>query len=157
MIQVQNLFQELLHRAADPGGLQFYSAMLTAGQTVEQVAALIATSPEYLRQKSATPTIYVDALLQDVFGTDISAADRVSFEQEMTNAASSGQVAAAIFSSPDYQRHLVQGLYQQLLDRAGEDNGVNYYVNELAQGMRDEQIIAQIIGGTDEFFNKTAA
>jgi len=26
-----------------------------------------------------------------------------------------------------------------------------------AQGMRDEQIITQIIGGTDEFFNKTAA
>ena len=98
----------------------------------------------------------MDSLLQDVFGTDLSAAARVSFEQ-MANGASAGQVATAVFSSPDYQRHLVQGLYRHLLERSGEDGGVNYYVNELSQGMRDEQIITQIIGGTDEFFNKTAA
>ena len=64
--------------------------------------------------------------------------------------------AAAILSSNEYHTDLVIQDYANLLGR-GADPGDQVWISDLNMGMRDEAVIAGIIGdGGNEFYNKTA-
>jgi len=63
--------------------------------------------------------------------------------------------AAAILSSPEYQMDVVTKDYANLLDR-GVDPGDQVWINDLNMGIRDEAVIAAIIGDPGgEYYNKT--
>jgi hypothetical protein len=47
---VQEIYQLFLHRAADPGGLEFFTQQLLTGTTFEQVVASVIGSPEFLER-----------------------------------------------------------------------------------------------------------
>jgi hypothetical protein len=67
-------------------------------------------------------------------------------ERQTTN-----DIAAMVFSSAEYERRRVNELYEQLLDRPADSAGLAYFGNQLAHGVNDESIIAQIIA-SDEYF-----
>jgi uncharacterized delta-60 repeat protein len=48
MIQVQRLYHDFLHRAADSSGLQTFVGMLQGGSSIEQVIVALTSSAEYL-------------------------------------------------------------------------------------------------------------
>jgi hypothetical protein len=59
-----------------------------------------------------------------------------------------------VLGSPEYQQDLVQDLYLQLLDRPVDPSGLATFTGLLAQGVRDEVVIA-VIAGSAEYFNRS--
>ncbi len=142
-LQVQKLYQTLLKRAADPGGLANSVAFLTAGGTVEQLASTIAASPEYFQTRGGgTNTGFLTALYQDVLNRPIDMMGQAGFLQAFMNGATRTQVAAAIYGSTEYRQVLIQGYYQQFLMRNADAAGLNGFVTAIQNGARDELIIA---------------
>jgi uncharacterized protein (TIGR03118 family) len=150
--QVQALYQQYLHRAADPMGLAAFTNLLASGGTVEQVAALIAGSPEFFqRQGGGTNAGFLSALYQDALHRMIDPAGQAAFSSALAHGTSPGQVAAAIFASPEFLQDTVKSFYQSLLHRAADPAGLSAFVNALEHGATDQQVLAAI-AGSDEFF-----
>ena len=149
---VQALYTELLHRTADPTGLSAFTSMLAQGGTDEQVAAMLAGSPEYYNNRGGgTNDGFLNALYQDALGRSPDATGRSIWDQAMANGTTPQQVAAAIFGSQEYQQDLVQKFYQTYLHRAADTAGLNGFVNQLQNGSRDEAVILAIITSGEYF------
>jgi uncharacterized delta-60 repeat protein len=149
---VQQLYQQFLHRAADPFGLTAFTTLLANGTTVEQVESDLAGSPEYFQnQGSGTNNGFLAALYQDALNRPIDPTGQAAFSQALTAGASRGDVAAAIFSSPEYRQDLVQGYYQRFLRRPADPTGLGLFTDALRLGVRDEEVIAAIVGSPEYF------
>ena len=165
-VQVNDLFLQYLHRNADPQGLEYFSGLLEAGDTVEQVTALIVSSPEYIQDNGGTPTGFVQGLFRDALATplDAATANASLYGQALAGGQTPAQVATFLFAQNGYHQALVLGYYQKYLDRGVTSlDEVAFWTNMLNQGMRDEAVIALFVGGdtamnlSNEFFNKTAS
>jgi hypothetical protein len=153
---VQALYETYLRRAPDPGGFQAWTAFLYNGGTDEELAQILVSSPEYLQSRGGgTNDGFLDALFHDALGRAVDASGRAFFDAAMAKGATPASVAAIIFGSDEYRRDLVSGLYEQLLDRPADPQGLDAFVGQLAGGERDEQVIAEMVA-SDEFFAKTA-
>jgi hypothetical protein len=60
------------------------------------------------------------------------------------------QVAEAVFTSLEFDIDLVRGWYLRFLRRPADSNGLNGFVAALMGGIRDETLIAAIVG-SDEY------
>src|SRR5208282_6924309 len=66
------------------------------------------------------------------------------------------QVVQGLVSSQEYRVNLVQSMYQQLLHRPADANGLATWVNFLNQGGTDQQLEANLLG-SNEYFNNAGA
>jgi uncharacterized protein (TIGR03118 family) len=149
---VQKAYQQFLHRSAEPAGLSGWVAFLQQGHTVEQMEAGIVGSPEYFQiHGGGTNNGFLAALYQDALNRGIDAGGQAGFGAALANGATTGQIAAVIFGSPEFQQDLVQGLYATFLGRAADTGGLNGFANALQHGATDQQVVAAI-AGSDEFF-----
>lgn len=150
--QVQSLYVQYLHRNVDPGGLNTFVTFLGAGGTVEQAAAFIAGSPEYFQTRGGgSANGFLNALYQDALNRAIDPSGQAAYSQALANNVSRTQVAAAIVTSAEHCRDLVQSFYQSFLGRAADSGGLNVFAGFLLQGARDEDVIAYIVGSPEYF------
>jgi len=156
--QVQQLYQQLLHRAADSASLSgWVNSYLPSGGTFEGIAESLVSSAEYFANRGGnTNAGFVNALYLDVLGR---AADPAGFSTYV-GLLNSGQwtpqtLATTFYTSGEYRSRFVNGLYRQLLDRQASSSEVNNLVNAMAQGWRDETVVA-LLASSQEFYNKTA-
>jgi hypothetical protein len=150
--QVQALYQQFLHRAADASGLNTFVAFLSAGGTLEQVKSFLAGSAEYFQTRGgSTNDGFLAALYQDALNRTPDTGGLAGFTQALNQGVSRQQVAAAIFASPEYLGDLVEGFYQLYLKRAADDGGLSGFVATLSSGVPDQVVVAAILG-SDEFF-----
>jgi hypothetical protein len=170
---VDRIFQHYLHRSAfgDPTGLTAFVNLLNAGGTQELVAAAVIGSSEYFMLHGSDTASFLNALYKDGLERAI---DPVGANTLLGLAGTNRTaVAQIILNSQEYRAKLVNfpdglatggivaslpfGYYQLLLGRdARLVNGVDEssgYVNELAAGVRDELVFAQI-ASSQEFFQK---
>ena len=152
--EVQLLYTQLLHRAADPVGLMNDVAFLASGGTVEQLKVLIVSSPEYFASRGGGSNAgFVNAAFMDLLNRsttgDPGAQGLVTALNNQTMTRS--QVATAIVYSPEAARVLVQGFYTRFLHRAADPSGLNAWVAQLQSGTRDEVVIAGIVGSPEYF------
>src|SRR5205823_14823414 len=123
------------------------------GGTVEQLKIMLTSSPEYFMVRGGgmnegfLTALYHDALnrLPDVDGL-------ASFEAGLNGGSSRGQVATAIFGSPEYYQDLMGSIYQRFLNRLPDDGGLQSFVADLQAGVASEDIIAAMLG-SGEFFS----
>src|SRR5205823_1996617 len=79
-ITVQDLYRHYLQREADPTGLKAATAFLMAGGSVEQVEAMITSSPEYFQRRgSGSNDGFLAALYQDAFNRPIDSVGQSAF------------------------------------------------------------------------------
>jgi uncharacterized delta-60 repeat protein len=150
--EVQALYAHYLYRNADPAGLAAFTQVLDIGGTLEQVAAIIVASAEYYQNRGGgTNAGFLDALYRDALGRAIDPAGATFFTQALAGSESRGQVAAALFGSPEYRQDLVESYYRGLLHRDADASGLASFVQVLGNGARDEEVLAVILG-SDEFF-----
>jgi hypothetical protein len=150
--QVENLYGRYLHRAADPLSLNAVIAFLAAGGTVEQVAARLAGSQEYFDTRAAGSVDgFLDSLYQDVLQRGVDPGAQAAFGQAIAAGVSRVQLAAFVLGSMEYEQDLVQRCYRHYLGRSADASGLGFSVNALQIGVRDEQILAAIVG-SDEYF-----
>jgi acylphosphatase len=149
---VQKAYQQFLHRAGDQAGVTGWVNFLQAGHTIEQMEAGIIGSPEYFQVRGGgTNNGFLAALYQDALNRGIDAGGQAGFGTALANGATTGQIAAAVLSSPEGIQDEVQGFYRDLLGRPADSAGLNGFVNALQHGATDQQVIAAI-AGSDEFF-----
>jgi hypothetical protein len=152
MLEVRHLYTTLLHRDADPPGLQAFTGFLMAGGTVEQVQALMTASPEYYQTRGGgTNAGFLTALYQDALSRAIDPTGQSAFGQALAQGVARQDVAAAVFTSDEYERDFVSGYYSRFLGRAADPYGLTAFTSALRQGLRDEAVIAAITA-SDEYF-----
>jgi hypothetical protein len=158
-LEVQDLYSQYLHRAADPLGLNGGIAFLRSGGTVEQLAAFLAGSDEYFRSRGASSNqSWEDALAQDSLRRPIDSTLRATMESAFAQGMSRSEITAIILNSDEYRRDLVEIFYMRFLDRDVDSLGLNNALEALNIGWTDERVMAGIMGEpvANEFFNKTA-
>jgi autotransporter-associated beta strand protein len=171
-IQVTNLYQQYLDRTVNSVEINNGVAFLMNGGTVEQFAEALVLSPEFLAKakadfpgdtdsKAVIERLYLDALKRPV--------DSAGWMNDM-NALNQGtplkSIVESVFKSDEYLMYLVDrtaqagedpppfnGFYEQFLMRTADPGGKNGFFGLLKQGVRDEVVIADIVG-SQEFFNK---
>jgi CSLREA domain-containing protein len=156
---VQTLYQFYLHRGEQPSdGLAPASFVnfLVGGGTIEQLRALFTSSDEYFAARGGgTNAGFINALYLDAFNTPnrlATDAGAQAFKQLLdSQTLTRAQVSAAIFASGEFERGLVQAFYGLLLNRAPNNNEVSAWASELAAGVTDQQVIAQILGSLEGF------
>src|SRR5579871_2857396 len=147
---VQSLYTQYLHRIADTGGLTGFVAFLGAGGSAEQVAAIMAGSSEYFQTRGGgSNSGFITALYQDALNRTADAGGQAAFSQALANGMTRTQVAAAIVSSAECHRDLVQGYYQAFLRRAADSGGLNAFTTLLGQGTHDQDVIAFVMGSNE--------
>ncbi len=162
--EVDALYKQYLHRSAvgDPGA-QGWANVLGAGYTVEQVAALVAGSREFIAtQTDGTIGSWLNAFYVDALSRPVDSVGLASWNSQFAAGSSRIQIAGDIFAadglpgSPanEYRIHLVNGFYTQYLSRsASGDPGSLQWASLLQQGATDQAVIADILGST-EYYNK---
>jgi hypothetical protein len=155
-IEVQGLYQTYLHRAADAGGLQHFVNFLSAGGTVEQVAEALVSSPEYFQLQGGANDSFLTALYFDALGRGGSPAEQAGFLQALNaGTATTAQLAAIIISSAEYQRDVVESLFQKDLGRMADSAGLAFWESQLQAGATDEAVQAGILGSGEAFANRS--
>ena len=155
MDEVNQVYQQILQRPADAAGLNAFTSLLANGGYLQQVEATLTGSSEFFNtQGGGTFNGWLTALYQDwcwaVRSIRIGLANA---QQVLANGYTLSQIALGIYTSPEYYTNLVQGYFQQYLNRPAGDSGIALNVTALEQGQHPETVIAVIIG-SDEYFGQ---
>lgn len=151
---MQALYEQFLHRNADSSGLNTFVALLGAGETLEQVKAILTSSAEYLQARGgSTNDGFLTALYEDALNRSPDTGGLTAFTQALNQGVSRQHVAAAIFGSTEYGKDLVASIYKLFLKRAADTTGLNSFVEDLAAGVPDQSIVAAMLG-SDEFYSR---
>ena len=167
--EVQTAFQVFLHRAPDGGAVNFYTNFLGSGGTVEQLDAALIGSPEYFAvEGGGTNAGFVNALFHDALHRAADSSASAFFTGLLARGTRTGDVASQILNTDEYRRQLadlsgpsnqdgngqpsiLHGWYQYFLRRNGDAGGINFVVNSLRSGARDETMVASFVAA-DEYF-----
>jgi hypothetical protein len=163
--EIDIAYQQLLHRAPDPSGLQTGLSML-ANFGLQAEWAFIAGSPEFLASRGGgTISGWLNAIYADALGRAVDASGTSSFTAALSNGTRTyQQVADIIFTSPEFDNDLVagvapaqmsdfnQGYYPRFLYRLADPAGQAVWVAALQSGASPNMIIAGILG-SQEFYN----
>lgn len=152
--EIESLYQHYLGRAADPAGLDFFTAELASGGTVEKVAASLAGSPEFLASHGGTNAAAIDAMFAAILGRSVNVPSQTYFEQALAAGETRQQIAAQIFASNEYQQHVAGGWLVKYLGRQADPAGVGHFAADLRAGATDEQAVSEILS-SDEYFAHT--
>lgn len=164
---VVSLYQTLLGRNPDAGGLSYWSDRLGTGMSRFQLAHVIWNSTEHRGLQVA------DAY-SNLLGRGPAAAERAYWISAMQAGLDEHGLWRAFLCSPEYSAGygtdsaFVQSLYQNLLGRAADSSGLAYWTQQLAQGMSRSQLIDALMNTTERcrylvrqlycrFLNRTAA
>jgi hypothetical protein len=149
--QVEEMYTTLLHRPGDAAGVAAFVGELVGGATVEQVEAEIIASPEYFQTRGqGGASGFLDSVYQDVLNRPVDSGGLAAFTALAADGADGRlQVIDALFTATEYRQDLVQSYYQRLLHRAADTAGLDFYVAELSNGTRDEQVLASLIGSRE--------
>lgn len=160
---VQQLYQNVLHRPGDASGAQFWDGMLGAGGSRGAVALAFAEGPENRADTLPTAGDVNDAeayrIYQAALGRDPDAAGKAFWSSALSNGATPVQVAQGFIASPEFQQafgglsvsDFVSALYQNVLHRAGDPAGQQFWTNALQTGTSQASVVA---GFSDSLENR---
>lgn len=152
--QVESAYQALLNRPADPSGLEFWVGFLMGGGTVDHLKAALIGSSEYFQNRGGgTDDGFLASVYRDVLRRSIDTSGQAFFRQQLDDGVSRNSVALTVLQSVEADRLLVQDAYLDLLARPADPSGLDFHVNALHRGVRDELIIAAIVA-SDEYFSR---
>jgi Domain of unknown function (DUF4214) len=138
---VQQLYQNVLGRAADPGGLQFWTGFLSSGGSRGDVLLGFSQSSEDKARTLTTAGDKDDAeayrLYRAALGRTPDPAGQAFWSGQLASGATPTQVAQDFVDSPEFQSahanltpaDFVANLYLNVLGRAGDPGGVQFWTN----------------------------
>lgn len=174
--QISQAYQDLLGRAPEQAGLDYWTNALNSGTSIDQIRQQFTQTPEYQQrqqqlnqpapqqpaptftspqQPAAQVNPYAGQINQ-FFQTSLNRAPEQAGLDYWTNQITSGtmtpeQVQQAIASSPEAQaRSTVTNAFQNYLGRAPEQAGSEYWTNQITSGAMTPQQVAQAIRQSDE-------
>ena len=170
------LYNNVLERAPDAGGLAAWLDSLDGGMSRERVVLLFAESPEHQAKRagdqaefdlSHDPTDWVDdvyRLYLGVFDREPDAGGLIGWVQALAGGTAFQAVVAQFMASPEFQNtygattdaEFITLLYNNVLDRAPDAGGFAAWSSQLAAGMTRETLVERFVQ-SPEFVSGTAA
>jgi uncharacterized delta-60 repeat protein len=149
-LYVMQLYQQLLQRSADSGGLAYWSGLLDQGASRTQVALDIEQSQECRQDE-------VQALYAHYLFRNADASGLAAFTNLLTQGGTLEQAAAGIVASPEYfqvrgggtNAGFLSALYQDALGRAIDPSGQAFFGNQLAAGASRGQVASAIFASAE--------
>lgn len=149
-LTVRDLYQTLLRRSADPGGLNAFVQYLRGGGTVDVVKAQLLGSPEYFTNPvfggGGNNTGYIRAVFRDLYNRAPDTAEINFWLQVLGGGATREQAALAIVRSYESAARIGNSYFVRLLGRQASDEELAEIIEALQGGRREESIIAEIAG-----------
>lgn len=145
------IYNRYLQRNPDTGGLQFYLSFLQGGGTFEAVIEQLVSSPEYFNLQGGTNQGFITGLYNNVLNRMPTNAEVNAWLQILNMGVTRPQVAADFVQSPEYYTNLVKADYMTFLLRPVDPAGQFVWVNALASGTTDQQVLASIFGSAEGF------
>src|SRR5207253_6248161 len=126
---------------------------LEAGMTVEQVKAIILSSPEFYQHAGNTDLAFLQAVYQNpaVLNRPLDSTGAAVWTTALTHL-SRTTVVTLILTSPEADSDLIESTYQHYLHRPADATGLSAWLAQMQHGMPDQLLTANIVGST-EFFN----
>jgi hypothetical protein len=146
----QSLYQQFLGRAAVQTEINFLLSALQQGATVEQLIAVIVSSTEYYQNRGdGTNNGFLEQLYSDLLDRPIDEGSLVLFTDLLSRGGTRLQVALFILGSSEYRSNQIQSFFKTFLQREASDSEIKFFLAFWQQGVRREQLIAQIIGSPE--------
>ncbi|HLJ98211.1 MAG TPA: DUF4214 domain-containing protein [Gemmataceae bacterium] len=164
-LAVNNAYQQILGRQADTNGLNNFVQFLQNGGTLQQLNAILASSPEFQNDAQAQNTTTglttanektVDFLFQKVLDRTADSSGLASFSTALDNGTTPLMVASAVVFSAEADADLVNGFYTRFLKRSADSAGLQQFTQALGNGGDVEAVVAGIVG-SNEYFGLTQA
>jgi acid phosphatase len=158
---VQAQYSRYLRRPVDgttsSGGEGFWVGYIAHGATYEQLAESLIASDEYFNVRAAHDnTLYVTTLYQDILGRAPDPAGLAYWVGILGAGGPRAPASASILTSAEGYQDLVRTVFQTFLRHQPDSLGLAYWTGQLQSGLRDEDLIASIIG-SDEYLHYAAA
>lgn len=151
---VNGLYSLLLLRSPTSSEESQLTGDLDSGETIEQVEAGIAGTPEYFTNRGGdSDSGFLTAIFSDLLDRAPAVNEQKFYESQLAGSVTTGQVAAEILATAEYQEDLVGEYAQNYLHAPLSTADADSYVNELQSNVRDEVVISQIIGSDQYFAN----
>jgi hypothetical protein len=150
---VSALYGDVLDRAPDIGGLNYFTQLLNQGASHDQVAQVIWNSPEHRG-------LEVDEYYEVFLHRMPDAGGRAYWVNALVSGVSEQTVQIAILTSGEYQAihpgdaSYLAGLYNDLLGRAIDPVGAAVFGQELQAGASRAQVAQQILT-SNEYYLRT--
>lgn len=132
---VASAFQDVLHRAPDDSGLNFWNQQLAAGLPQDQFASDLAHSAEFYATNVISPDY------QKYLGRASDAAGLSYWTSQMQQGMSDQQLEASFIASTEFYAHTggtssgwINAMYQAVLGRQADSQGLAYWLQQLSSG-----------------------
>ncbi|HEX5443392.1 MAG TPA: Ig-like domain-containing protein, partial [Pirellulales bacterium] len=148
---LNGVYQQMLGRPIDPGGLNFWLQQMQAGVPIEGVITAVAGSGEYVFDHGSSTQSLVQSLYQDLLGRAASADDLAYWSSVLNNGVPPSSVAAAMVDSTEYRTNLITSYYQTYLGHQPDLGGLRNWLADLQIGLPRTAVQAGILS-SDEYF-----
>jgi hypothetical protein len=130
-VVVDDLYQLVLDRPAEPAGKIFWAGRLQAGQRYDQLLASLASSPEFSSGSASTNAGFVDRLYGRLLGQAPDPDGAAYWVQRLASGARRSTVAKAFAPLAAIRARLITDIYQRTLDRVPTASELAVASNEL--------------------------
>lgn len=146
--RVDALYRSVLGRPADPSGRAHWVRHVSAGHTLESVAALLHGSDEYWAAGGGTAAGFVDRIYVGVLGREPEPEGRRHWIGVVEGGTPTAQVAAGFYGSVESRVDRVGALYRDVLGRAPDEAGAAWWVDAVPR--LGDVALAAALAASDE-------
>lgn len=147
------LYEGILGRDADAQGAKDFVGAVNAGVSLTDIANIFLNSNEFAGAVNATD---VNELYQALLGRDADAEGSAAWAAQLANGSQSlADIAAAIATSQEAiaadqsNGDFVRDLYENVLGREAEEEGLNAWVGQLFNGASRADVAGAIVGSAE--------
>ncbi|HEX7449843.1 MAG TPA: DUF4214 domain-containing protein, partial [Pirellulales bacterium] len=154
-IVISAAYQNDLARLPDAGGLAYWTAKLHAGLSDEQLEADLLGSEEFCANAGDGDELWLNAIYVSVLGRPADNGGDSYWTNQLKAGAGLSTVAYAFATSPEQESERIQADYQRFVGRTAGASELSFWINQLAHGVSDEDLIAELIGSL-EYLHRAA-
>jgi hypothetical protein len=147
---VDDYYRQYLGRPADAGGLSFWLNVWQTHNGPDVVRAGLIGSGEFYASQGGSDDGAIRGLYQNVLGRGASD-EEVGYWRNVIKSTPLTNVALGFLNSRENRRELIDGWYQNYLNRSGDNAGLDYWFDRLSKGASQESIQASLLGSSEYF------
>ena len=149
---INDIYRDILGRDSDQGGADYWYDELESGrQTLDDIRSNIGRSEEASNVESNKA--FIEEQYQQGLDRDSDAGGMSHWLKDLATGQSRDDVAANIRRSDEYSTQAddyLDGLYENILERDPDDEGMEYWRNELVSGNQTREEVKSNINRSDE-------
>lgn len=150
---VDQQYQLLLGRAADPSGESYWTQQLVNGATRESVIEQFIAGAEFMQAAGGTSTLFVDRVCQTLLGHGPEGTEADWIDDLDKGTITPTQIAQQILSGIEYETEYVTNIYNTVLNRAPDQGGLDSWVRQMQSGMNQLDVFKSFLNGP-EFYQQ---